>query len=125
VGVLFLLLIFLLLQSTLVYTPGVPIHLPETGELPGAANPTVTVAADQAGQLYYRQQVVTEAELREQLTRKVRETPQPLTLVLMADKDLSNERLVRLFDLARETGIQQAVLATRFTRSSRAAGPGR
>lgn len=51
-GVLFLLVIFLALNSLLVFVPGVQIKLPVGDSLPGAANPTLVVAADRNGQLY-------------------------------------------------------------------------
>ena len=46
-SVLLLLMIFMLLGS-LLYTPGVMIHLPNLGNWPGTDNPTVVVAMDAA-----------------------------------------------------------------------------
>ena len=40
-GVCFLILIFLALNTSLVFTPGVPIELPEGRDLPGVLGPTV------------------------------------------------------------------------------------
>jgi len=43
VGVLFLVAIFLLLNSSLVFVPGVAIKLPEAADLPGVFCPTFSV----------------------------------------------------------------------------------
>ena len=51
-GVFFLLVIFLLLNSSLVFPPGLKLQLPATEELPGISGPTVTVAVD-ASRLYF------------------------------------------------------------------------
>jgi len=112
VGVLFLLLIFLLLNSALVFTPGVPLELAESADWPGPTNPTVTVAVDGAGELYFQNQVTTEAELITQLAAAV-EGQQPLTLVLLTDRRVPSETIIRLAALGRRLGIQEFLLATR------------
>lgn len=111
VGVLFLLAIFLLLNSSLVFTPGVTIRLPNSAELPGVTGPTATVAVDSGGRLYYRSQVISESDLKLQLRLAASDVKVPVTLVLQADKSVPNEILVRLANLARECGIREALLA--------------
>src|SRR2546422_279024 len=79
VGVLFLVAIFLLLNSSLVFTPGVAVKLPEATDLPGATNATVAVAIDQAGRFYFQNQVVSKDKLKLKLRETVRRTREPLT----------------------------------------------
>jgi biopolymer transport protein ExbD len=112
VGVLFLMVIFLLLSSALVYPPGIPLDLPESEGWPGPTNPTVTVAVDGGGQLYYRNQVTTEMQLREQLGAAVAEQV-PLTLVLLIDRSVPIETVVRLVTLGRGVGIEDWLVAVR------------
>lgn len=112
-GVFFLVLIFVALGRNLVFTPGVPIQLPEAVDLSGTSSPTVVVAVDASGQLYFANQVTTENALRNALAEEVRRSTAPLTLVIHADKKVTQERLVRLGLLAREVGIKDALLATR------------
>ena len=113
-GVFFLLVIFLLLHSSLVFTPGVPIQLPEAGgDLPGTANRTVVVAVDENGQLYFENQVISRERLKERLKSAVTEARQPLTLVVQADKDLRHGDVVALGLMARSIGIKEMLLATR------------
>jgi biopolymer transport protein ExbD len=112
-GVFFLLAVLLLFSSTLVFTPGVPIHLPETVELPGTSNPTVSVAVDADGRFYIHNQISDEARLKERLQTAVDQSKQPLTLVIQADNEVKHGVLVRLELLARSVGLREILIATR------------
>jgi len=114
-GVFFLLLIFLFAQSTMVFIPGIPIHLPPSANLPGVGTPTVSVALSDDGFIYFQNQITGEDQLRDQLRSAVARTPEPLTLVIQADRKVPHETLVRMAVLAREAGIKEALLATRPT----------
>lgn len=111
VMVFFLVLIFVLL-GTLTYTPGVHVRLPVGEDLPGTDNPTVSVAVDPQERLFFESQLVTEAELKEQLRARTRAAPEPLTLIVQADREVKYETLVRVAQLAREAGVTEALLAT-------------
>jgi biopolymer transport protein ExbD len=111
-AVLFLLVIFLMLAS-LVYTPGVRLELPIANDLPGTDQPSVSVAIDADGRLYFENQVIAEGQLTTRLRKAVSTAPRPLTLVVQADKATSMEMLVRVTELAREAGITNGLLATR------------
>ena len=110
-GVLMLLIVFLLLTS-LVYTPGVRLHLPVAADLPGTDRPTVAVALDGDGRYYFQNQLIAEADLRGRLHSAATNSAEPLTLVVQADQTVSYEMLIRLTMLARDAGITDALLAT-------------
>ena len=112
-AVFFLLVIFMMLGS-LVYTPGarLQLQLPRADGLPGTDKPTVSVAVDGDGRLYYENQWIEESELRDRLREAAKKSPEPLTLVVQADKSVSYETCLRLALLAREVGISEALLAT-------------
>jgi biopolymer transport protein ExbD len=112
-GVQFILLIFVLLHSQLVLTPGVPIRLPEAPELPGVIGRTIVVAVDASGQFYFEGQLTHEHLLGQRLKEEVNAAREPLTLVIQADKDVRSERIDQLGFLARAAGIKNAVKATR------------
>lgn len=112
-GVFFLLAIFLLLNSSLVFTPGVPIQLPEAANLPGPGQATAVVAVDESGHFYFENQLCDEAGLRERLGRVVDRSREPLTLVVQADKSANMEVLVRLGVVARSLGIREMFQAVR------------
>ena len=118
VGVLFLVVVFLLLNSSLVFIPGVSIRLPEISDLPGVSGPTLTVAVDANRRFYFRNQLIKKSELEAELHKAVVQTIDPLTLVLMADKSVPEETLFELWDLARRAGVKDALLASRPTAPS-------
>jgi biopolymer transport protein ExbD len=112
-SVFFLLVIFMMLGS-LIYTPGarVELQLPRANGLAGTDKPTISVAIDADGRLYYENQWIEEKALRGRLQEAARKSSESLTLVVQADKSVSYERLMRLTLLARDAGIPEALLAT-------------
>lgn len=112
-GVFFLLIIFLLLNSTFVFTPGVPISLPEGVNLPGPDKATAAVAVDEGGHYYFENQLCDEDRLRQRLQDAVSLSQQPITLVVQADKAARTEVLTKLGLLARSLGIRDVLLAVR------------
>jgi biopolymer transport protein ExbD len=110
-AVFFLMVIFLMLGQQL-YTPGVRIKLPEAADLPGSDKPPVEVAMDESGQYYFNNQIIGEAALQREFTNAVARSPVPLTLVILADKAVRQEKVLALTLLAREAGIYDALLAT-------------
>jgi len=112
-AVFFLLVIFMMLGS-LIYTPGarLELQLPRAEGLPGTDKPTVSVAIDADGRLYYENQWIEEDDLRRQLQAVAQKSAEPLTLVVEADKAVSYEKCLRLALLARDAGISEALLAT-------------
>ncbi len=119
-GVVFLLLMFLLFGSAFVHTPGVRIDLPElTSPLPGPETPTVSVAVDRNGLIYFEHQVMTliqaETQLLAGLTAAVKASPgQPLSLVLQADRRGRFDTALRVLNIAHAAGIKEAFFATRW-----------
>jgi len=112
-GVFFLLIIFLLLNSSFVFTPGVPITLPEGVNLPGTDKPTAVVAIDSNGHFYFENQLCDEARLKERLQTAVERSAEPVTLVVQADRDAKVETLARLGMMANSLGIRQVLQAVR------------
>jgi biopolymer transport protein ExbD len=111
--VFFLLVIFMMLGS-LVYTPGarLELQLPRANGLPGTDKPTVSVALDADGRLYYENQWIEESDLRRRLQAVVKKSAEPLTLVVHADIAVSYEKCLRLAVLAHDAGLSEAILAT-------------
>jgi len=114
VGVLFLVAIFLLLNSSLVFVPGVPIDLPEAADLSGVTGRPIAVAVDRNGRFYFRNQVINRNDLQLELHKAVRESKEPPPLVLMADKSVPCDTIMNLLaGLAREAGVKEAWLVAR------------
>jgi biopolymer transport protein ExbD len=113
-AVLFLLVIFLMLGA-LLPTQGIRFRLqpPTAGDLPGVDKPTVDMAVDSGGRFYIANQIVTnEMQLNSSLSNAVKISRAPLTLVIHADKSVTEDQLIHLALLARNAGITNALLAT-------------
>jgi biopolymer transport protein ExbD len=113
----FFLLIFFLLLGALLPVPGLALQLPRfnvTGsanDLAGTDKPTVAVAIDAGGRLFFASQLVTEDRLAAQLKHAVSASRRPLTLVIQADKDVPYGTVIRIALLARDVGIENSLLA--------------
>jgi biopolymer transport protein ExbD len=110
-AVFFLLLIFILLGA-LMPTAGLRLEPPAAADLPGTDQPTVTMAVDENGNLYFENQIVTERILVNRLMVATNTVRSPLTLVIHADKSVSYATLAHLALLARDHGITNTLLAT-------------
>jgi biopolymer transport protein ExbD len=108
-GVVMLLVLFMLLSS-LLYTPGVLIHLPVGEPLTVTDNPTVVVAVDSGGQCFFDNKPVEEAELKSRLQSASLQSKR-MTMVLYADKAAKNEVITRLEALAQAAGIREVLIA--------------
>ncbi len=100
--------------ASLVYTPGIrlPLELLRADGLAGTDKPSISVAVDAAGRLYFENQPIEETELKARLSKAVKSSSGPLALIIEADKRVTLERLDRLMLLARDAGISEAWGAT-------------
>ena len=111
--VLFLLVIFLMLGALLpVQGLHVELQPPTASDLPGTDKPSVAVAIDSSGRFYFANKIIAENELSDDLAAAEKNSREPLTLVIHADKSVTYEQLVRLTMVAREAGIRDVLLAT-------------
>lgn len=112
-GVFFLVVIFIALQASVVYQPGVQIDIPVVKDQPGLEGPVLVAALDSSGQIYFDNQLISERALQQALRTELKRLGRPATLVIQADKAVEYEKIVRLSTLAQEAGIKRALLATR------------
>ncbi len=114
-AVFFVLVIFMLLAA-LLPVPGYHLSLqpPTANDLPGVEPPTIAMAIDNQGRLYFENQIVNESTLSNRLVKVAGHAPKPLTLIIHADKSVSYELLAHLARLAGQTniGITNFLLAT-------------
>jgi len=93
--------------------PGARLELPDDAGFPGAPSPVIVVGINLNGQIFFQHQLVSEAVLQERLTGAVRQSPEPLTLLLQADKNVPYGRISRLGQIASRAGISELRLATK------------
>ncbi|MGB0582674.1 MAG: ExbD/TolR family protein [Limisphaerales bacterium] len=115
-GVFFCLLLFILLASNLVFTPGVKIDLAQADDFPGVTNPSLVVAVSANGAYYFRNRSIAEGKLKQELRGAVlaaNGNDEKLVLVALLDEEVDSQALVRLAEIARQAGITEMLQATR------------
>ena len=119
--VMFLLLFFLINNSALLLVEGVSVRLPEgAGQRPTGFTDSVVVAMDNHHRLFYLNQQVKLPKLKTELKRLVAGAgDEGLLLVLKADRNASNQEIVRVSLAAQQVGVRQTWLATRPRLSER------
>lgn len=112
-GLFFLLLLFFFLRSTLFFTPGIRIRLPESDSVSGVTNATESVLIDLSGNLYHDNQIISADALQRVLTAAVGASSEPVILVVQADKSSPVEVFTRVGHIAKAAGIPEILMATR------------
>src|SRR5882724_4318008 len=107
-AIVFLLLVLFMMLSSLIYTPGVHLQLPVANDLPGTDTPTVSVAVDKEGKLYFENQLREESYLKTRLRNMVTNSAEPLVVLVHADESVSLKTLVHLELLLRDAGVSEA-----------------
>jgi len=109
IDVVFQLLIFFMLTSSFIFQPGIKVNLPKavTSEVIQEENLVITVSRENV--VYLNEKVVTVKELRSSLA-EVAQKNRPL--LIKADRRASLGRVVEIWDLCRELGINKVNIAT-------------
>lgn len=116
VDVVFLLLIFFMISTTFVETPGLTVKLPESSAQQIEREPEeVKVYLSKEGEIFLREEKLTEEKLRRRLA-KYGDQAERMTFLLLADKDARHGEVVRIMDLAREEGFRKLAIATEMRR---------
>ena len=113
--VLFPLALVALLHEFLVLPRGVRVDLPQANS-PAAAVPgerVLVVGLDVNEQVYFENQRVEWADLKELLSARAHAPGGAATLVLQADRDVRAARLTELSELAQQAGLRSVVFLTR------------
>lgn len=82
----------------------------------GTDNPVAIVAVNARGQFFFENELIKEDQLRGQLKEKqiaASRESKNLTLILLADRSVTEETIVRVCSLAGEIGIKEVLLPTR------------
>ena len=108
IDVIFQLLIFFMLSSSFTFQSGTNVKLPKaiTSDVVKEENYIVTITSENV--LYLNDKVLTLKELKETLEKTNRQFP----LLIKADRRASMGRIVDVWDLCRNLGIERINIAT-------------
>ncbi|AJF06312.1 ExbD/TolR family protein [Geoalkalibacter subterraneus] len=112
VDVVFLLLIFFMISTTFVETPGIDIRLPESSARSVDREPEeIKVYLTNEGEIFLGDEPTTKAQLEKFLEGK-RDDAGQITFLLLADREARHGMVVELMDLARTSGFSRLAIGT-------------
>lgn len=112
IDVLFLLLIFFMISSTFVEQPGMKLELPETKSATTEKIKELILEINSDGGMILNQQTVMIENLEENF-KKLMPSLEEKSLVLKADKNVPHGTVVKVMDLAKLSGLEKLIIATR------------
>ncbi len=107
----FLTLIFFMLNSTLSLNPAIQVDLPEAYTAQAVLEEEIVVTISAAGELYVGKNPVAFERLSTELKKEMARLASR-RMILQADQNLPYRQLVEIMDLARLAGIEAVALVT-------------
>ena len=112
VDVVFLLLIFFMISTTFIETPGISIKLPEASTSIADKEPDeIKVYLSKEGEIHLKEEKVSLSALQAHL-RSYGERSRSMTFLLLADKEALHGKVVQLMDAAKNNGFGKLAIAT-------------
>ena len=112
VDVVFLLLIFFMISTTFIETPGLSIKLPESSAQAVDRQPEeLKIFLSSEGEIFHGEEKLSLEQFKILLQTNA-DTAADTTFLLMADQQARHGKVVTLMDLAREAGYRKLAIAT-------------
>lgn len=108
--VVFIMLIFFIVTASFVKEAGIDVNKPDATTAVMKERANILVAIDSRNQIWIDKRQVDPRSVRANIERLHAENPQG-TVVIQADKDSKNERLVQVMDAARAAGVYNVAIA--------------
>lgn len=105
------LLIFFLLSSSFVSSPGIKVALPKSQTSDIQAERQTVITITKSGKIYLNSTEVTTATLAQRLI-PVLDKDREQVVIIRADQDVSLQKAVEVIDLAKGVGAQRFMIAT-------------
>jgi len=112
VDVVFLLLIFFMISTTFVESPGISIKLPEASSQQVEREPQeLKIYLSRDGEIYYLDRKISIKDYKGLLAENQSDAD-TTTILLLADQESRHGKVVTLMDLARDAGFVKLAIAT-------------
>ena len=113
VDVVFLLLIFFMLSTSLSVNPGIKIDLPKSSaEQVKKKKTTLRVAIEAGGRIYLEGKKLSLSQLREKFQAVGKEQGDEALVIIEADKKVYHGLVVKVMDAAKSAGLNKLAIAT-------------
>ena len=113
VDVLFLLLIFFIMSSTFIEQPGMKLELPESESSTTEKMKELILEMKENGSMTLNQEQATFENLKERFDHVIPSLEEK-TLVIKADKRVPHGDVVTAMDVAKQSGLEKLVIATKI-----------
>ena len=112
IDVVFLLLIFFMITTTFINSPGIEVELPKANSSDSAAgDEDLVVAIDEEGRIIFQHRQVSLDELQADL-EGMTEKKQKSTIIVQADTKTQHGIVVQVMDAAKQAGFSRLAVAT-------------
>lgn len=111
IDVVLVLIVFFLMTTTFVFSPGIKVDLPPGGMGQQARDSDAIVLITPDGSLFFRDEPVDMQTLRATLSRAREQWP-GLRMVIQADKSVEHGRVVEVMEAAKTAGIERLAIGT-------------
>jgi biopolymer transport protein ExbD len=112
VDMVFLLLIFFMLSTTFIVTPGIKVNLPQSSaERVTQEKNEVQVVITEDNKVFVEETLVDMQELEQRLAERAQQDPQTL-VIIKADAKSLHGRVVEVMDIAKQSGLNRLAIAT-------------
>lgn len=108
--VVFIMLIFFIVTASFVKESGIDVNRPDAETAQKKERANILVAIDERNQIWIDKRQVDPRAVRANIERLHAENPQG-SVVIQADKNSKNERLVQVMDAARQAGVYNVSIA--------------
>ena len=106
------LLIFFMLSTTFIVSPGIKVNLPKSSvDVISKEQRDVRIWIPRDGSIYLDKNPVNDVTLKESLTQVFKENSQTL-VIIQADEAVTHGKVVEVMDLVRNTGLTRVAIAT-------------
>lgn len=111
IDVVLMLVIFFMLTTTFVLSPGVQVDLPQGSSLQEPRESDAIITITKNGAVYFQDAQVSLETLQAVLQRTQSQQPR-LRVVIKADTLVQHGRVVEIMDIAKRVGIERLAIAT-------------
>ncbi|MGB3622134.1 biopolymer transporter ExbD [Ketobacter sp. MCCC 1A13808] len=108
--VVFIMLIFFIVTASFVKESGIDVNRPDAETAQKKERANILVAIDERNQIWIDKRMIDPRAVRANIERLHAENPQG-SVVIQADKNSKNERLVQVMDAARQAGVYNVSIA--------------
>lgn len=122
IDVLFLLLIFFIMSSTFIEQPGMKLELPESQSATSEKMKELILEMKEDGQITLNKEPASLDNL-EELFEQAIPSMEEKTLVIKADKHVPHGDVVKVMDMAKLSGLEKLVIATKSKSRNADASP--